>query len=86
MYLKIEILKNYESILPTYVVERKLCELSKLELFSSKTEVEKYFKPNIWNLFSLYINSRTQLSLIFDLQFLSKSTFLIPYQHLKRET
>ena len=47
MYLKIEILKNYESILPTYMVERKLCELSKLELFSSKTEVEKYFKPNI---------------------------------------
>ena len=44
-------------ILPTCVVVRKLCEL--LKLFSYKTEVEKYFKPNIW-IFSLYINSWTQ--------------------------
>ena len=47
-------------ILPTYMVVRKVCELFELKLFSYKTEVEKYFKPNIWIFFSLYINSWIQ--------------------------
>lgn len=25
-------------------------------LFNNKTKVEKYFKPKVWNSFSLYIN------------------------------